>query len=94
LFQVSSVDITSSFSKTKTNVNFKRITIIVGPNNSGKSILLKDIEEYFDIQNPCFKIFENLEISISQNVDEYEKFVKDILEFEDKQIRIFIDDEF
>jgi hypothetical protein len=35
-----------------------------------------------------------LEISISQNVDEYEKFVKDILEFEDKQIRIFIDDEF
>lgn len=94
MFQVSSVDITSSFSKTKTNVNFKRITIIVGPNNSGKSILLKDIEEYFDIQNPCFKIFENLEISISQNVDEYEKFVKDILEFEDKQIRIFIDDEF
>lgn len=94
MFQVSSVDITSSFSKTKTNVNFKRITIIIGPNNSGKSILLKDIEEYFDIQNPCFKIFENLEISISQNVDEYEKFVKDILEFEDKQIRIFIDDEF
>jgi predicted ATP-binding protein involved in virulence len=94
LFQVSSVDITSSFSKTKTNVNFKRITIIVGPNNSGKSILLKDIEEYFNIQYPCFKIFENLEISISQNVDEYEKFVKDILEFEDKQVRIFIDDEF
>ena len=94
MFQVSSVDITSGFSKTKTNVNFKRITIIVGPNSSGKSVLLKDIEEYFNIQNTCFKIFENLEILISQNVDEYEIFVKDILEFEDKQIRIFIDDEF
>ena len=94
MFQVSSVDITSGFSKTKTNVNFKRITIIVGPNNSGKSVLLKDIEEYFNIQNPCSKIFENLGILISQNVDEYEIFVKDILKFEDKQIRIFIDDEF
>jgi len=77
-----------------TDAIYTRITIIVGPNNSGKSILLKDIEEYFTILNPCYKIFENLEISISQNVDEYEKFVKDILEFEDKQIRIFIDDEF
>ena len=94
MFQVSSVDITSGFSKTKTNVNFKRITIIVGPNSSGKSVLLKYIEEYFNIQNTCFKIFENLEILISQNVDEYKIFVKEILEFEDKQIRIFIDDEF
>ncbi len=94
MFQVSSVDVTSGFSKTKTNVNFKRTTIIVGPNNSRKSVLLKDIEEYFNIQNPCFKIFENLEILISQNVDEYKIFVKEILEFEDKQIRIFIDDEF
>ena len=60
MFQVSSVDITSGFSKTKTNVNFKRITIIVGPNNSGKSVLLKDIEEYFNIQNTLFQNFRKL----------------------------------
>ncbi len=57
--------------------------MIVGPNNSGKSALLKDIENYFNMRHPSFQILDKLGISISQNVDEYEKFEDDILEFED-----------
>ena len=55
MFQPSSVDIIAGFSKTNTNVNFKRNTIIGGPNNSGKSVLLKDIEG-----NLTYKILKSL----------------------------------
>jgi len=65
-------------------ISLSRITIIVGPNNSGKSTLLKNIEGWFDpsLQNKI-NLLEDLDIVISNDLKQYLEFEKDILQFED-----------
>jgi ATPase subunit of ABC transporter with duplicated ATPase domains len=76
--------ISSGFENTALSViSLKRINIIAGPNNSGKSTILKDIEEWFNTKNPQLKLLRNLEVTFSDNPNEYREFEKDILEFED-----------
>ncbi len=64
------------------------ITILVGPNNSGKSTLLKNIEGWFDPSiDDKISLLENLDVSISSDLKQYQEFEKDILQFEDGERR-------
>jgi predicted ATPase len=84
MFRISNVLISSGPQNTsESTLNLKRINILVGPNNSGKSTLLKDIESWFNQESPRMKLVKNVEISMSDGLDDYQEFERDILEFED-----------
>lgn len=64
------------------------IVVFVGPNNSGKSTVLRDIEKWFEGDQEM-RILRDVEISINQNPSFYSDFKKDILEFEDGERLIY-----
>jgi predicted ATP-dependent endonuclease of OLD family len=65
-------------------ISIKKVTIIVGPNNSGKSTILRDIEKWFNKSN--MKILKDVVVSLSTKKNEYLEFEKDILEFKDGDV--------
>jgi AAA15 family ATPase/GTPase len=81
MFSISRINMTSS-PIGESVIDFRKINIIVGPNNSGKSTLLKDIERWFNSQESQMKLLKNVHISFNDH-SEYDKFEKDILEFQD-----------
>src|SRR2546422_2534401 len=84
MFSISKIVISSGLQNVlKTTINLKKINIIVGPNNSGKSTVLRDIETWFNMQNPLMKLVRNVEVSLSNDPNDYQEFENDILEFED-----------
>lgn len=68
-------------------IDLKKINIIVGPNNSGKSTMLKDIDGWFDNKYHQMKVLKRIEVCFSNNHNEYNEFEKDILDFQDGQPR-------
>jgi AAA15 family ATPase/GTPase len=87
MFNISSVIFTNGpqNSSLPLTIRLKKITIFVGPNNSGKTTVLRDIEKWFNIyrDNKSMKILRNLYVSFSKYPDDYNEFEKDILEFRD-----------
>lgn len=86
MFSISNVIFSSGFqNQLQYGISFKKVTIFVGPNNSGKSTILKDIEKWFNEKYPKMSLVNDIEISLSTNPDDYTEFEKDILQFEDGQ---------
>jgi energy-coupling factor transporter ATP-binding protein EcfA2 len=72
-------------SATSLKISSKKIIILVGPNNSGKSTILMDIEKWFKDynNNNTMKILRKIDISFSEDPHEYNEFEQNILEFRD-----------
>lgn len=84
MFAISKMVISSGLrNQSQSTVNMKKINIIVGPNNSGKSTVLMDIENWLDHESHHTKLLRDMKISFSPDIEEYREFEKDILEFED-----------
>ena len=73
-----------SFGLDSSRFELSNVTILVGPNNSGKSTVLRNIEEWLNsISNSRSGLLKNIGISLSDDDCEFSKFEKDLLEFED-----------
>jgi len=87
MFNISSLTFTNGplDSVTSLKISPKKIIIFVGPNNSGKSTTLMDIEKWFKDynNNNTMKILRKIDISFSEDPDEYNEFEQNILEFRD-----------
>ena len=51
----------------------KKINVLVGPNNSGKSRFLKEIRDYLSGDNRDIKIINNIEFSYPKDFSELDK---------------------
>ncbi|MCK6259512.1 AAA family ATPase [Fictibacillus sp. KIGAM418] len=55
-----------------------KITIFVGPNNSGKSLILREIESYFNNISQDFKLLENIDLKMPtpEELNNYYEYFK------------------
>ncbi len=44
------------------SVDIPHVTVLVGPNNSGKSITLRELEAWCQGQNPTFKVLASADL--------------------------------
>ncbi len=58
------------------DIGITNVTVIVGPNNSGKSLALREIEEYCSGANPVLKVFDEIEIIYPDTFEEFEAMMK------------------
>ena len=67
-FRINQIDVNSTTGIQ--NIIPKRINIIVGPNNSGKSRLLKELRDYFAGDHRDLKILSNVDFLYPENFEE------------------------